>query len=158
MCTAGSLDQLSDDDLASLDRTYLFPDYEVTCNGTVHSWQYCYLFSASRIIYPSIWRLISPNTYIMIGVNEVTITPGECPIHNISSDQQIPVQTGDIIGLHFVNTGLFQSTNFSMTPYSYMNNQTGTVTMTGRSNSPYNIVIKVFIGKFHVMYNTVISV
>jgi len=154
MCTAGSLDQFSDDDLASLDNTYLFPDYEITCNGTVSSWQYCYLFSDSRTIYPSIWRRISPNTYMMVGVNELTI-PAEqgCPVHNISSDQQIPVQTGDIVGLYLNNTGLFQSTSFSMTPYRYRNYQTGTVTLTGRTDSPFNIVVKGFVGKFHVMHD-----
>ena len=102
-------------------------------------------------IYPSIWRLInSSDTYELIGVNEVIIPAGgqQCLAHNISSDQQFSVQTGDIVGVYTNDVLFYTSNNLSTMTYFYSNNRSGIVTLDGRSAFDFNIAIKVYVGKY----------
>ena len=89
---------------------------------------------------------------MMIGINEVTITPEECPVCNISSDQQFSVQTGDFVGVYNNDALLVDSANSTTTGFRYVNNQSGTVGLMGRSGVDNNIAIKVLVGKYNYIY------
>ena len=87
---------------------------------------------------------------MMIGVNEVTIPAGgqRYLVHNISGDQQFSVQTGDIIGVFTNDVLLYESNNHSVITHLYQNNQSGIVTLDGRTTFEFNIAIEVSVGKY----------
>ena len=55
--TVGSLSH--DNNIVTVDRTFILAEYEVPCSGTVVAWEFCYKISSVIVtFYPGIWSSV----------------------------------------------------------------------------------------------------
>ena len=160
--TVGSLSH--NNNIVTLEQTYILAGYTVPCSGTVVTWEFCYQISDALVtFYPGIWRItgtMSGNTdYTLVQSNNVTYEQSVrdpqdphnvgCQIFNLSDTDQFTAPAGSVVGLYSnVNTQLLHTnTNSSITTYQFTGNQSS-VRITGNSdNVNYNIAIIVHLGK-----------
>ena len=165
--TVGSLNH--DNNIVTVDRTFILAGYTVPCSGTVVAWEFCYLISGSPSVtfYPGIWRItgtMSGNTgYTLVHSNTVTYDPrGDpasiflCQIFNLSDTDQFTAPEGSVVGL-YSNTGtqlLHTNSDGSITTYQFVGNQSN-VSIAGNSNDVnYNITIRIHLGKYSYTVET----
>ena len=160
--TVGSLSH--DNNLVTVDQTFIFADYTVPCSGTVVAWEFCYQIMGvtSVTFYPGIWGKTGTsggNTdYELVQSNTVTYDPrGDpnnlypCQIFNVSDTDQFTALAGSVVGL-YSNTGtmrpllLHTNTNSSITAYRFSGNQSS-VRAGNNDDVNYNIGIRVHLGK-----------
>ena len=130
------------------------------CNGTVYSWEFCYLRSSTNParFYPSIWRPSDTNTHRLVDISRITYMPTvgigtQCLNHTVPDSEQFNVLAGDIIGLYSdVNSQLASyPTSHPMFSYIYLNsNRSETVDNIGRSSTDRIIAIKVYLSKCYI--------
>ena len=161
--TVGSLSH--DNNIVTVDRTFILAGYTVPCSGTVVAWEFCYLLSgaASVTFYPGIWRItgtMSGNTdYALVQSNTVTYdsrsTPTNlfpCQRFNLSDTDQFTAPAGSVVGLYSnVGTQLPRTNTYSsITTYRFSGNQSNVVTTDNNGGVNYNIAIRVHVhlGKY----------
>ena len=161
--TVGSLSH--DNNIVTVDRTFILAGYTVPCSGTVVAWEFCYLLSgtASVTFYPGIWRItgtMSGNTdYVLVQSNTVTYdsrsTPTNlfpCQRFNLSDTDQFTAPAGSVVGLYSnVGTQLLRTNTYSsITTYRFSGNQSNVITTDNNGGVNYNIAIRVHVrlGKY----------
>ena len=161
--TVGSLSH--DNNIVTVDQTFILTGYTVPCSGTVVAWEFCYqLIGITATFYPGIWRItgtMSGNTdYTLVQSNIVTYDQSVrdpqdpmnvgCQIFNLSDTDQFTAPAGSVVGL-FSNVGtslLCTNADGSMTTYQFSGNKSS-VTITGDGNDVnYNIAIRIHLGKY----------
>ena len=168
--TIGSLSH--DNNIVTVDQTFILAGYTVPCSGTVVAWEFCYQRSAATSVtfYPGIWRItgtMSGNTdYTLVQLNNVTydqsvhdpqdsLNPHPCQIFNLLVTDQFTAPAGSVVGL-YSNVGpqlLHTNTDNSITTYRFSGNRSS-VRIGGNSDVNYNIAIRVHLGKY-VQYKIV---
>ena len=157
-----------DNNIVTVDHTFILAEYTVPCSGTVVAWEFCYQIQGvtSVTFYPGIWRItgtMSGNTdYTLVQSNTVTYdqsvrNPQDptnnflCQIFNLSDTDQFTVPAGSVVGLYsgIQHTQLLHTnTNSSITTYQFSGNQ-NSVRNGGNSNDVnYIIAIRVHLGKY----------
>ena len=162
--TVGSLSH--DNNIVTVDQTFILAGYTVPCSGTVVAWEFCYRISgASVTFYPGIWRItgtMSGNTdYTLVQSNNVTYDQSVrdpqdpfngCQIFNLSDTDQFTAPAGSVVGLYsgIQHTQLLRSnTDNSITTHQFIGNYSS-VSNGGNSNDVnYNIAIRVHLGKYN---------
>ena len=160
--TVGSLNH--DNDIVTVDYTFIFADYIVQCRGTVVAWEFCYQMSgASVVFYPGIWTTNgnSNTDYALVQSSTVTYDQSvrdpqdptnlrPCQIFSLSDTDQFTAPAGSVVGL-FSNVGtqlLHTSTNSSITTYRFRGNQSSVNNAGNNDDINYNIAIRVHLGKY----------
>ena len=159
--SVGSLSH--DNNIVTVDRTFILAGYTVPCNGTVVAWEFCYQLSASTSVtfYPGIWRItgtMNGNTdYTLVQSNTVTYDSRStsanlypCQILNLSGTDQFTAPAGSVVGLYSnVGTLLLHTNNDnSITTYQFIGNQSSVTTTSNSNDVNYNIAIRVHLGKY----------
>ena len=89
--------------------TYIIPSYNITCDGVVIGWEFCYqiINVPSMSFYPSVWRWSENKYYTVVHASRVNYVPQHssglssiCAKHHLHADEQFSVRTNDIIGLY----------------------------------------------------------
>ena len=161
--TVGSLSH--DNNIVTIDRTFILAGYTVPCSGTVVAWEFCYkiLGAPSVTFYPGIWRITgtsdNDNTdYTLVQSNTVTYDPrGDsanvfpCQIFNLSDTDQFTAPAGSVVGLHIDRISnpqlLHTNTDSSITTYQFRGNQSSVSIPDNNDDINYNIAIRVHLGK-----------
>ena len=96
--------------------TYIIPSYNITCDGVVIGWEFCYqiINLPSMTYYPSVWRWSENKYYTLVHASRVNYVPQHssglssiCTKHLLPADEQFSVRTNDIIGLYStINTSI----------------------------------------------------
>ena len=96
--------------------TYIIPTYNITCDGVVTGWEFCYqIINVSSVtFYPSVWRWSENNYYALVHASRVSYVPQHssglntsCGKHHFPTDEQFSILTNDIIGLYStINTSI----------------------------------------------------
>ena len=160
--TVGSL--IHDNNIATLDQTFILAGYTVPCSGTVVAWEFCYRISAvaSVTFYPGVWRItgtMSGNTdYTLVQSNTVTYDPSgdpanlyPCQVFNLSDTDQFTAPAGSVVGL-YSNVGIYllhTNTDNSTTTYQFSGNKSSINNAGNNDDINYNIAIRVHLGKFN---------
>ena len=154
-----------DNNLVTVDQTFILAGYTVPCSGTVVAWEFCYQIQnvTSVTFYPGIWRItgtMSGNTdYTLVQSNIVTYDQSVrdpqdphnvgCQIFNLSDTDQFTAPAGSVVGLYSnIQTRLLRTnTDSSITTYQFSGSQSS-ISNAGDSNDVnYNIAIRVHLGK-----------
>ena len=100
--------------------TYIIPTYNITCDGAVTGWVFCYQINgiSSVTFYPSVWRW-NENNYTLVHASRVNyIVPqhssglsSSCTKHLLPTNEQFSVHTNDIIGLYSSNSLILTTGN-----------------------------------------------
>ena len=163
--TVGSLSH--DNNIVTIDQTFILAGYTVPCSGTVIAWEFCYQLSiTSSTFYPGIWRItrtMGNTDYTLVQSNTVTYDQSVrdpqdphnlgCQIFNLSDTDQFTAPAGSVVGLYSnVQTQLLHTnTDSSITTYQFSGNQSS-VTITGNTNDVnYNINIRVHLSKYNII-------
>ena len=163
--TVGSLSY--DNNLVTIDQTFILAGYTVPCSGTVVAWEFCHQITAgSATFYPGIWRItgtMSGNTdYTLVQSNNVTYDQNAhdsqdpannfaCQIFNLSDTDQFTAPAGSVVGL-YSNDGpqlLHTNTDSSITTYQFSRNQSSFSNAGDSNDVNYNIAIRVHLGKYN---------
>ena len=160
--TVGSLSY--DNNIVTVDQTFILAGYTVPCSGTVVAWEFCYQISGTSVtFYPGIWRItgtMSGNTdYTLVQSNTVTynqnvrdpqdpVNPHFCQIFNLSDTDQFTAPARSVVGLYsnIFTQLLHTNTSSSITTYQFSGNQSS-VRNNGNFDVNYNIAIRVHLGK-----------
>ena len=164
--TVGSLSH--DNNIVSIDQTFILAGYTVPCSGTVVAWEFCYQIIGHGItatFYPGIWRMtgtMSGNIdYTLLQSNSITYDQSVrdpqdpmnvgCQMFNLSDTDQFTAPAGSVVGLYsgIQHTQLLRTnTTNPIRTYQFSGNQSS-VTITDNSNDVnYNIAIRVHLGKY----------
>ena len=144
--TVGSLSH--DNNIVTVDQTFILAGYTVPCSGTVVAWEFCYQISAAMVtFYPGIWMITGTSSnrfdYALVQSNSVTYdSSGDftnlfpCQIFNLSNTDQFTAPAGSVVGLYnYFGTQLLRTnTNSSITTYLFSGNQSS-VRTAGNSNA-----------------------
>jgi len=92
--------------------TYIIPTYNITCDGVVIGWEFCYHNVPSVTFYPSVWRWRENNLYTLVHTSRVNYNVPQhssglnvsCTKHHLPADEQYSVHTNDIIGFYSSNS------------------------------------------------------
>ena len=88
--------------------TYIIPSYNITCDGVVTGWEFCYqiINVPSMTFYPSVWRWSENNSYTLVHASSVMSDIPQlgmssiCTKHFLPVDKQFSVYKNDSIGLY----------------------------------------------------------
>ena len=160
--TVGSLSH--DNNIVTIDQTFILAGYTVPCSGTVVAWEFCYRLSDSPSVtfYPGIWRItgtMSGNTdYALVQSNNVTYDQSvrdpqdptsiyPCQIFNLSDTDKFTAPAGSVVGLYSnVETQLPHTNTYSsITTYQFSGNQSNVITTDNNGAVNYNIAIRVYV-------------
>ena len=155
-CTraVGSLSH--DDNIVTIDQTYILVGYTVPCSGTVVAWEFCYQINleTSVTFYPGIWSITGTsgnNTdYELIQSNSVTYSNVDsCQRFNLSTTDQFNVPAESVVGLYSSTKAPLLHTNMdsSITTYQFRGNQRSINNAGNNNDVNYNIAIRVHLGK-----------
>ena len=159
--TVGSLSH--DNNIVTIDQTFILAGYTVPCSGTVVAWEFCYQIAGvtSVIFYPGIWRItgtMGGNTdYTLVQSNNITYGPRggptnifPCQIFNLSDTDQFTAPAGSVVGLYsnVITLLLHTNTDSSITTYQFSGNQSSVTTTSNSRDVNYNIAIRVHLGKY----------
>ena len=95
--------------------TYIIPSYNITCDGVVTGWEFCYqiINVPSVTFYPSVWRWSENKYYRLVHASSVNYVPQHsrglssiCDKYLLPADEQLSVHTNDIIGLYSFNSSI----------------------------------------------------
>ena len=154
-----------DNNIVTVDQTFILAGYTVPCSGIVVAWEFCYQRSNATVtFYPGIWRIIETrgngNTdYALVQSYTVTYNasvrdpqdPSDFPCRrfNISDTDQFTAPAGSVVGLYSnVGTQLPRTnTDSSITTHQFSGNQSS-ISTTSNSDVNYNIAIRVHLGKY----------
>ena len=165
--TVGSLSH--DNNIVTIDQTFILAGYTVPCNEIVVAWEFCYQISNQTPVtfYPGIWRItrtMGSNTdYTLVQSNTVTYDPRgtpaniyPCQIFNLSDTDQFTAPAGSVVGLYSnVGTQLLHTNNdSSITTYRFSGNQSSVRTTSNSNDINYNIAIRVHLGKYSYTVET----
>ena len=105
--------------LLETDKIYIDLNEPLRCSGVIVRWDYCHYvlgFRGTRSgIWPSIWqRAENDSTYSLVGVNRITIIPGNeqdstvrCGSYTPQPWELIKVEEGQYVGFFLPDSGLF---------------------------------------------------
>ena len=163
--TVGSLSH--DNNIVTVDQTFILAGYAVPCSGTVAAWEFCYQLSGiTATFYPGIWRITGTlgngNTdYTLVQSNNVTYDQSVhdpqdpmnvgCQVLNLSDTDQFTAPAGSVVGLYSnVETLLLHTNNdSSITTYQFTGNQSSVSTAGDGNDVNHNIAIRVHLGKYN---------
>ena len=162
--TVGSLSH--DNNIVTVDHTFILAGYTVPCSGTVVAWEFCYQLSGTTSVtfYPGIWRItgtMSGNTdYTLVQSNNVTYDqrvrdPQDpfnvgCQIFNLSDTDQFTAPAGSVVGLYsgIQHTQLLRSnTDNSITTHQFRGNR-NSVNAGNDDIVDYSIAVRVHLGNY----------
>ena len=157
--TVGSLSH--NNNIITIDRTFILAGYTVPCHGTVVAWEFCYQTSdaISVTFYPGIWRITDTSDegdieYALIQSNAVTYDPSvrdpqdltsnfACQIFNLSDTDQFTAPARSVVGLYSnIGTQLLRTNaDSSITTYLFPENRSS-VNTENSIDVNYNIALR----------------
>ena len=153
-----------DNNIVTIDQTFILAGYTVLYSGTVVAWEFCYQLSAATSVtfYPGIWGMTgtSGNTdYTLIQSNTVSYDSSirdpqdptsifSCQIFNLSDTDQFTAPAGSVVGLYsnVITQLLRTNTDSSITTYRFSGNHSN-VSNADNNDVNYNIAIRIYLGK-----------